>query len=530
MSAAEIEDEAHRLGSHLPARVTFIDRTGRVMGDSAIDHRDLEAVGNHNERPEVVEARRAGIGTARRHSQTVGTDMLYVAAGTGHPTLSIVRLALPLTEIDQQMRAVRRGTFVALLLALLGALGLAWAGSAMLGRRVNAIAAAARRYAAGDLSQPTRDYEHDEIGTVSRVLDDTVRALGARAAELAGDRARMEAILSSMAEGVLAVGPQGEVQIANPAAREMLGIGMPAMDRHYLESIRHPAVAGVLADALEGRFPPAVELVPAGAPERRIVARAAPVEAPGGRGAVLVLHDITELRRADLMRRDFVANVSHELRTPLTAIRGYVEALNDEPVNAAERQRFLAIIERHASRMERLVRDLLRLAGLEARQETVEYSECSVEGLFRGAAADLSAAIEAKSQRVEIRTDAGAGPIITDAAKVQDAMRNLIENAVNYAPTGSTIVLGAACQDDRVVLTVSDDGPGIPEADLSRIFERFYRVDKARSRESGGTGLGLSIVKHLVELLDGRVWAANRPDGGAMFSISLPATRPVTRN
>ncbi len=522
MSQEALEEEARRVGSHLPARVTFIDPAGHVVADSAVGLRDLEALANHNDRPEVIEARRSGTGTARRYSQTVQTDMLYAAARTAHPVASVVRLALPLTEIDEQMAAVRRATLVGLLLAMVGAGVLAWGGTEVLGRRVRAIAAAAARYAAGDLSQPARDYGQDEIGTVSRVLDDSVRALAARAAELAEDRARTEAILTGMAEGVLAVGPQGTVQIANRSAQTMLGIEPAAVGRHYVESVRHPAVAGVLAAALEGRIPAAIELTPAHAPDRRVAARAAPVVSAAGHGAVLVLHDITDLRRADHMRRDFVANVSHELRTPLTAIRGYVEALTDEPLADADRQRFLAIIERHASRMERIVRDLLRLASLEARQETVECSIVEIESLFQSTAADLATLRESKSQQVEIRVAPSARAVATDAAKLQDALRNLIENAVTYAPEGSVITLAAAKDGDRVLLTVADEGPGVPEADLTRIFERFYRVDKARSRESGGTGLGLSIVKHLVELLGGRVWAENRPGGGAVFSISLP--------
>ena len=524
MPPVELEKEAKRLGAHLPARVTLIDVSGHVISDSALNFGELESVANHNDRPEIIEARRTGVGTARRRSQTVQTDLLYAAARTSHPTASIVRLALPLTEIDQQMHAITRATLAALLMAMAGAAGLAWAGAALLGRRVRAIATAAGRYAAGDLSQPVRDYARDEIGTVSRVLDESVRALAARAAELAEDRARMDAILTGMAEGVLAVDPQGMVQVANRSAQAMLGIGAAAAGCHYLEAVRHPGVANQLASALAGREPAALEMVPAHSPGRRVVARAAPVNAASGRGVVLVLHDITDLRRADQMRRDFVANVSHELRTPLTAIRGYVEALSDEAQDEAERRRFLAVIERHASRMERIVRDLLRLAALEARQETVEHARVDLDALFRSVAADLVTGLESKAQHIGICVDPPVATVTTDASRLQDALRNLVENAVTYSPPGSTITLAASAEADRAILTVADEGPGIPEDDLTRIFERFYRVDKARSRESGGTGLGLSIVKHLVELLGGRVWAANRPGGGAVFSISLPVT------
>ena len=252
------------------------------------------------------------------------------------------------------------------------------------------------------------------------------------------------------------------------------------------------------------------------------MARAAPVSAPSVTGAVLVLHDITDLRRADQVRRDFVANVSHELRTPLTAIRGYVEALTDDPASIEDRARFLDVIARHVSRMERLVSDLLRLAGLDARQEPVEPSACPLPELLAGAIADLATIIESRRQEVTMDVAPEVTTVRTDPQKLQDAVRNLVENAVNYSPEGTSIRLDARQNGDRVAITVSDEGPGIPESDLERVFERFYRVDKARSRESGGTGLGLSIVKHLIDVLGGQVWAANRPEGGAVFTISLP--------
>jgi two-component system phosphate regulon sensor histidine kinase PhoR len=255
------------------------------------------------------------------------------------------------------------------------------------------------------------------------------------------------------------------------------------------------------------------------------IARGAPVASAAGRGAVLVLHDITELRKADRIRRDFVANVSHELRTPLTAVRGYVEALLDGVSDPSDERRFLETIARHTFRMERLVRDLLRLARLDAGQEPLDRAECAIDSLFHGVVADVSAELEARSQRVVERVDPDATVVSGDPAKLHDALRNLLHNATSYAPERSEIVLASSRKDNRIVLTVADSGPGIPEADLPRVFERFYRVDKARSRNTrdpGGTGLGLAIVKHLVGLHGGKVAVANRPGGGAVFTIELP--------
>jgi two-component system phosphate regulon sensor histidine kinase PhoR len=524
----ELDAEADAIGRLVSARVTFIGADGTVVGDSQVAAGDLAALENHATRPEIQQARAEGLGVARRYSTTVQTDMLYVAVpvrGPGPAGLSQIRLALPLTDVRDQLAAVRRSAVVALGAGMFTALALAWGTSALLSRRVRAIAAVAERYAGGDLTQPARDYGTDEIGTVARVLDESVREIASRSTQRDADRARMEAILGGMIEGVLVVNDHGRVQLVNAAARRMLKIQDPPEGRHYLEIVRHPDIAAQITAALQGTPSDRLELTLPREPDIVFVARTAPVESSIARGAVLVLHDITDLRRADQIRRDFVANVSHELRTPLTAVRGYVEALLDDASDPLEARRFLETIARHTLRMERLVRDLLRLARLDAGQETLERLPCGVESLFAGVATELAPAIEAHGQRVVQQIEPDAATVQGDPAKLHDALRNLLENAVNYAPEGGTIVMGAARQADRILLTVADAGPGIPDADLPRVFERFYRVDKARSRSArdpGGTGLGLAIVKHLVGLHGGRVAAANRTQGGAVFTIELP--------
>jgi two-component system, OmpR family, phosphate regulon sensor histidine kinase PhoR len=526
---AELDAEADALGSRVAARVTFIAPDGRVVGDSDVPAADLAALENHAGRPEVVAAQATGLGVSRRYSTTLRTEMLYVAVPVRGPTasgLALVRLALPLTTVREQLSAVRRMALIALAVGLLAALGFGWAASALVGRRVRDIAAAAERYAAGDFSRPRRDYGNDEIGTVARVLDDSIREIGRRAADLESDRARMEAILGGMIEGVLVVNDAGRVQLVNTAARQMLRLQDSAEGRHYLEIVRQPDIAAQLGATLRGETAASYELALPRDPERTIIARSAPVRSPAAGGAVLVMHDISELRRADRVRRDFVANVSHELRTPLTAVRGYVEALMDGGLDAADAQRFLGIIERHTQRMERLVRDLLRLARLDAGQEPLDYVSCTVDGLFGGVETDLAAALEDREQTVERIIAPEAATVRADPAKLHDALRNLLENASNYSPAGSHIIMRAARLGDRLRLSVDDQGRGIPEGDLPRIFERFYRVDKARSRgdrDPGGTGLGLAIVRHLIELHGGSVSAANKPGGGAVFTIELPA-------
>jgi two-component system, OmpR family, phosphate regulon sensor histidine kinase PhoR len=390
--------------------------------------------------------------------------------------------------------------------------------------RVAAILSVARRYLLGDLSRPAPDYGDDDLGSVARAMDQAVQELGRRVDGLTRDRARMEAILSSMIEGVLVVDEQGRLQLVNEAARRILKLERESLNRSYVEAIRHPGIVDHIARALAGDETEGLELSVTRDSTRTLVARVTPVVA-AGRGAVLVMHDITDLRKADLVRRDFVANVSHELRTPLTAIKGYAEALLDDTDDADAREKFLDIIHRHATRMERLVKDLLRLARLDAGQEGVELVPCDVEGLLKGIANDFEPTAAQKQQSIDTRVAPEAATLVTDAAKLHDIARNLIENAVNYTPDGGAIDVRAAVANGRFQLTVSDTGHGIAPDDLARVFERFYRVDKSRTRP-GGTGLGLSIVKHLVQVLDGEVTASNQQGGGALFTVTLPLRGP----
>jgi two-component system phosphate regulon sensor histidine kinase PhoR len=518
----DLDQEADRLGEIIAGRVTFIADDGRVVGDSTQTEAELPSLENHLSRPEVVAARERGFGSTQRYSDTVDADMVYVAVRASHPVVTYVRLALPLTDVDAQLSAIWRATLGAVAASIPLALLVSWLASASLARRVRAIARVAERYSAGDLTRPVYDHGTDELGTVARALDDSVQQLGGRIEELSRDRARMEAILGGMVEGVLVVDRQGRLQLVNRAAQQLLRVEPSAAGRLYQEVIRHPDITEQLTAALHGDESGGHELTLARDPGRTLLTRAAPVTGPSG-GAVLVLHDITDLRRADQIRRDFVANVSHELRTPLTAIRGYVEALLDGPADAESTRKFLEIIARHSTRMERLVKDLLRLARLDARQELLETARCDIKQIFSAVTADLAPSIEAKRQHIALDVPPDARQVDGDPAKLHDIVRNLVENAVNYSPEDTEVRLGAAQANGSYMITVADSGPGIPAEDLTRVFERFYRVDKSRSRP-GGTGLGLAIVKHLVELHGGEAVASNRPEGGAIFTVKLPVT------
>jgi two-component system, OmpR family, phosphate regulon sensor histidine kinase PhoR len=503
------------------ARVTFIRADGVVVGDSDVTSADLPTLENHGAREEIVAAAATGNGTAARTSHTTGVATMYVAVKTTGGPVAYVRYALPLTTVDERVQSVRRLAVVGLGAGLAAALVLTWIASALLSRRIRSVADVAERYKSGDFSVAARDHGRDEIGTVANVLDDTARELGARLADMGRERAHMDAILNGMVEGVVLVNQTGRLVLTNPAVRQMLRLPASAEGLQYLEVVRHPAITRQLSTALAGGRPDPVDVELELDIRRTFDSHAVPVAAERGGGAVLVLHDITDLKRADQIRRDFVANVSHELRTPLTAIRGYVEALTDDPTSS-EATRFLEVISRHTLRMERLVRDLLRLARLDAGQETLERTACSVAAIISGVEHEMQSQLETRHQKLSVAIDADAGMLPGDAAKLHDIFRNLIENAIHYSPDGGTIDITSHRRGDQIVIMVADRGPGIPSADLQRVFERFYRVDRSRTRDPGGTGLGLSIVRHLVGLHGGQVSASNREGGGACLTVSLP--------
>ena len=315
---ADLDQEADRLGSRLDARVTLIAPDGRVLGDSAEPLENLPTLENHATRPEVLEAKASGLGRARRFSATLGIDMLYVAAPVQHSSIAFVRVALPLTDIRQQLRTVLTATLTALGIALIGAAAIAFMISSRLGQRVRAVADVAARYRRGDLTPPRLNYGDDELGAVARTLDDSVQQLGSRLADLARDRGRMAAILAGMIEGVIVVDSQGRLELVNRAAEEMLKLDEPTMGRHYVETIRHPGITDLVTAALGGSAPRSVELAPPRDPSRTVIARAAPTTtgAESRRRPGASRHHGTQTRRSDpaRLRREClsrVANAAH---------------------------------------------------------------------------------------------------------------------------------------------------------------------------------------------------------------------------
>jgi two-component system, OmpR family, phosphate regulon sensor histidine kinase PhoR len=523
---AEIDALVDSAAREVSARATIIAPDGRVLADSSLSGPELAAVENHAGRPEVVDALRGETGTAVRHSATVDVDLLYAAVPIRHDgrVIGVARVALPLYGIEEQAQQVGRSIVLALALAFAVAVVLAIALSAPLAGPLREMMESAHRFAAGDLSARTRISRQDEIGELARILDRSADQLQARLNELAGERARTETILSAIDSGLLAVDHRGTVILANHSLRRSLDLPEP-LGRHYVEVIRHSEVGRALEAALRTGRPQALEVRIHHL--RRIYAlQAGPFPGQEGmpHGAVLTFQDVTERRRVDEVRRDFVANASHELRTPLTSIRGFVEALEDggleEPPTA---RRFLERIRAAAERMTALVSDLLELSRLESGERPPTWERVAPDEVVDEVIAALGALAAAK--QIEITTQVDAPLFETDRDRLRGVLENLVENALKYTPVGGHVSVSSRTDDDSVVFEVADDGPGIGAEHLPRLFERFYRVDKARSRELGGTGLGLSIVKHLAESLGGVVSVSSEPGRGSQFSVRFPRAR-----
>ncbi len=495
------------------ARATIITHEGLVAADTRANAAEME---NHATRPEFIAALHGNIGNATRTSHTVGIPFLYVAAPIQG---GAVRLAYPLSSIQQMTRHVRLYLLWASLAGLLLASIISALVARLVSRRLQRIVGFAERIAGGDLSARIEETSGDELAHVASALDRTARQLEQSFAAVETGRKQLEALLNSMQEAVLAISADRRVQWSNGPMNAIarISIGSPVVG-----AVRDPemlaAIEGVLQDK-QVRTARATALVPG----RTFSITAAPL--PLG-GAVAVLHDMSSIERVEKTRRDFIANVSHELRTPLTSIQGFAETLleleasgNADP---AAKQEFLEVIRKNAARMTRLTEDLLVLARVESGERAFNLRPTSPAALVDDAMETFFET--AQSGGIEIRVENRSTQMVqADKDAVHQVFTNLIDNAIKYAGTGARIEVGTRDEENGVEFYVRDYGPGIASEHLPRLFERFYRVDKARSRESGGTGLGLAIAKHIVRAHGGTVRVASELNRGSTFSFVLPA-------
>ena len=517
------------------ARVTIVDSAGRVLADSAADATKME---NHANRPEVQQAITQGRGQAVHPSETLNRELVYQAVRyeEAEGQSIIIRLAVPLSEIDLSVSELRQRLLVAsvvmLLIGAVASLGFA----RMFAARIDRLKDFSQRIAEGNFRPLLPEGPRDELSDLADSMNQTAARLDLEIRMLSGERNRSSAILRSMVEGVAVIDAEERLVFYNRAFSEIFGVQTSTAEgRPLIEVVRNAELVGLIRKALRGDEGLQNDISMGIVQMQSFSVTAAPVKALDSSGAepdlarakpsgaVVVLHDVTELRRLERVRQDFVANVSHEFKTPLTAIQGFAETLLggalDDPGN---NRRFLDIIRNHAIRLARLTNDLLKLARIEAGKLEVEFFPVGLMELIEGCAETTLLKASRRQITLEIEVPPGLPAVRGDASLLRDVLQNLLDNAIQYTPPGGRVHVTAEAIGREAVITVSDTGIGIPTSDRERIFERFYRVDAARSREAGGTGLGLSIAKHIVEAHNGRLWVDSVIGEGSKFSFSIP--------
>jgi len=504
-------------------RVTVIASNGQVLADSQSDPSTME---NHAGRPEIRDAFAKGDGQSIRHSVTIKSDLLYYAvrlSPVGAPPV-VLRFALPLQTVDQAIWEFRRRLWLASLAMLLVTGTASLLISRSFSDRVDRLQEFSRRVAKGDFRPLFADPSGDALDKLAVSLSETAARLDLTIRTLRDERNLSAAILGSMVEGVAVVDSADRVVFSNPGFSEILGLDLPpTIGSVLVESVRQTELIEAVHKVLRGEPAVHAEIVTGTLRQRFFAATAAAVRGGETSGAVLVLHDITDLRKLERVRRDFIANVSHEFRTPLTAIQGFAETLLggaiDDPQN---RLRFLEIILDHSRRLARLTEDLLMLSKMDADRLDLEIRRLSVSQFVGSCIETSQRPADEKGLRLSVNLPENIPDIAADRRRLAEVLQNLLDNAIQYTPSGGQIMVSASPNGTEVIFTVSDTGMGIPRADQPRIFERFYRVDVARSREVGGTGLGLSIAKHLVEAHGGRIWVESDVGQGAQFHFTIP--------
>ncbi len=528
-----LADEIGRLGS---VRVTFVRADGVVIGDSDVSRDLLRKLENHASRPEVRSAMLTGTGHAERLSATVNEPMAYAAIrvrngavgaapiqiGVSGGTFDgVVRLATPLSDIEASLTDLRRALGLATLLALVMAVLLSSLAAQLASRGIRTLVDAAGRMARGDLNVRTRMAGTDEFAQLSLALNQLAQGLSNTVGELSEERDRLGAILRGMQEGVLVLDVNGSVTLTNPALREMLLLGHEAIGRTVLEVVRHAELKELLDRAVTAQEAVSAVIEVDGLKPRVLLVRAARLRTEED-GVFAVFVDVTEMRRLESLRRDFVANVSHELRTPVAAILSATETIEgaSEQDNQA-RKRFLPIIARNAQRLGQLVEDLLEISRIESRELNLNLEEIDLAVGVEHAVALFLERADKRRLTIHQEVEPGRFWVIADRRALEHVLTNLIDNAVKYTSEGGRIRTFAEANTGFVRFSVEDSGPGIPGKHLSRLFERFYRVDAGRSRELGGTGLGLAIVKHMTEAMKGTVSVQSTEKVGTIFTVAL---------
>ena len=526
-SMAGLQPWAEEFGRQTGLRITLIAADGRVLADN---QGNPDTMDNHSGRPEVQEAQRTGTGVSIRFSHTVEKNELYLAhrlEPQGNRGL-VLRLALPLQEISQGFRSAQQGLLLIWIFLFLLALGLGYLFTRSLTGRIESIRKFSEKVAHGNLDARVKEVATDELGNLAESLNATADALQGTIDALREEKNRVAAILEGMRAGVLAIDSEGRITLMNPVLGRILQADLKeSLGKKLIEVVRNAELKGILDRVLADKKEVTATVEMALGTRRSFEVVAVPLAeaGPASGGVVAVLHDITRLKELEAIRKDFVANVSHELRTPLTSIRGFAETLLDGALeDRNNNRRFVEIIKSHALRLSDLTMDLLTLATLESESFQLKPEGIDLPALVHEVLESFRPLGHTKRQELEAVIEPGLPPIKADRDRIRQVLINLLDNAVKFTPEEGRISLEVRlnAEGTGVELHVKDRGIGIPSSDLPRIFERFYRVDKARSREQGGTGLGLAIVKHIVEAHRGHVSVRSTLGQGSDFCVTLP--------
>lgn len=527
IGSADTDDLADRIGQNLGVRATIINTEGVVIGDSDVNRAELSGLENHLTRAEVQDAIKNGFGRSKRFSTSIKKDMLYMAAPLGKDRLiGILRLAIPLSDIQTVESKMFNTISITVILSFLATLAASFFVSIMISKPLYEMSGIAKRLENGDFSRKAIVRSNDEIGDLAKALNHMADEINTKVNKISSEKAKLETILSSMFEGIILTDEKGEILLMNPSIRKLFLIDSAAEGKRPLEVIRNNAIQDIVDRVLHENREVITQEVSVSIPEQKtIMINGVPIiKGNAVEGAVFVFHDITELKRLEDVRKEFVANVSHELRTPISSIKGYAETLLDGKVDSEDTvKEFLGIICQNSDRLANLIDDLLDLSKIESGKMRMEFEPLQTAPIVNRCINVLERAAKEKSLSVSLDIPADLPKVLGDHKRLSQVFLNLLDNAVKYTPQGGSITVAAFYKENIVQFDISDTGIGISGKDLPRIFERFYRVDKARSRELGGTGLGLSIVKHIVQAHTGQVWVQSTPGKGSTFSFTIPA-------
>jgi two-component system, OmpR family, phosphate regulon sensor histidine kinase PhoR len=522
-----LQAKVRLLGREIDTRITLVTMDGHVLADSTkVDSSAVAEMENHKGRLELVRAAAQGHGTSERVSPTIGVPMLYVALRVDQDgaMAGFVRTALPMIAIRAQVRALQALIWIVAILVSIAVVGLTYFVAARVAGPVSSLTQAAEAIAGGDYQHPLFVRSNDEIGTLAKSFSRMTEQLAAREAQLRESSRRLVTVLEGMVEGVIALDDRERIVLANAAAGRLLGFSpAEAEGKPLLNVARNHVIHEALARPQGDSGTQQLEVELGGDDNRVLSFNMTMLSAEPSTRCILVLHDVTELRRLESVRQEFVANVSHELKTPLSSIKAYAETLlNGAIADDEHNTRFVRRIEEQAERLHELILDMLSIARIESRQHEFEIGRVNVTDIVKACIAEHQAAADARTITLIAPDSSSDVSVNADEEGVRQILDNLIDNALNYTPDGGSVTVSCRAEKSWATIEVRDTGIGIAAKFLPRVFERFFRVDKARSREVGGTGLGLSIVKHLAQAFAGTVNVESQVGVGTLFTVKLP--------